>query len=105
MTKFTAPKMPMSSGMGSNETDIVGIRCRKIGNGRATPWGYLVTVNECASCPMFEPAVIVKQDDPLEGNDGIDQRTGNSFATCKYFGEVVHASGVRTNIHGARKVI
>jgi hypothetical protein len=105
---MNAFKMPMTAGMtDGNQNDIVGVRCRKIGRGRATPWGYLVTVDECASCPLFEPAVrlIRKQDDPLEGNDGIDQRTGNSYATCKYFGEIVHASGARTNAFGARKVV
>lgn len=63
------------------EGRIVGVMCRKKG---------LVSVEFCAQCPDFEPAVRgITDGDELEGNDGIDSRTGNSYATCRWFGKVV----------------
>lgn len=63
------------------EGKIVGLLCRKKG---------MVSVQFCANCPEFEPAVRgIHERDELEGNDGIDTRTGNSYATCKWFGRIV----------------
>ena len=63
------------------EGKIVGVMCRKKG---------LVSVEFCGMCPDFEPAVGGIHDrDELEGNDGVDPRTGNSYATCKWFGKIV----------------
>lgn len=65
--------------------DIVGMICRKKGQ---------VTVEFCAMCPDFVPAVMgMKEGDTaLEGMDGIDPHTGNSYATCKWFGEMVRVN-------------
>lgn len=78
-----ALKFPVKSGFAPDpsHSDIVGLICRKKGQ---------VTVEFCAACPEFEPAVRgVCDSDQLEGKDGIDTHTGNSYATCKWFGEVL----------------
>lgn len=79
-------KIPVTNGF-QTETynDIVGMVCRKKGQ---------VSVEFCAMCPDFEPAVkgFKESDAVLEGMDGIDPRTGNSYATCKWFGEIVRVN-------------
>lgn len=71
----------MPTPMQKDGSDISHVVCRKKGN---------VTLDFCAECSEFEPAVVGLSDgDQLEGLDGIDPHTGNSYATCKYFGEIV----------------
>jgi hypothetical protein len=78
-------KIPLNYGdfgQASQYNDIVGMICRKKGQ---------VSVEFCGQCPEFEPAVsgLKEGDKALERMDGIDPHTGNSYATCKYFGEMV----------------
>ena len=83
--KKTEPCMPVHYGMVAPQqkdgSDISHVVCRKKGN---------VSLDFCAECPEFEPAVIgLSEGDVLEKLDGIDPHTGNSYATCKWFGEIV----------------
>lgn len=87
-----ALKMPVVTDFTAGAySDIKGVLCRKKG---------LVSVDFCVKCPEFVPAVRIKQEDPLEGSDGIDPHTGNSSATCKWFGEIVR----ERPLFGARRI-
>ena len=101
MPKFERPKKDYQSkvdithGFAPNPyyNDIVGVLCRKKGP---------VTVEQCAACPDFIPAAKVSDGDVLEGKDGLDPHTGNSYATCKWFGEMIRKDQV---IFRPRKIV
>lgn len=81
---FKAPPPATNLAPDPGYSNIDGMICRKKGK---------VSIDFCASCIEFEPAVKdVVDGDQMEGMDGIDPRTGNSYATCKWFGEIVRVN-------------